>query len=595
MISIVSSNLSTNNFQNKNSGYLQSELFVFDSQLSVINDDIVRLQAELTEKTKLKKTISKTRNLIDKKIATIDSAIHSLVDAFKGFGGATIDCKTLILTAVENMLSDVIDSTEITPLAQPSIVEAPTKEKEKEEITIPATSPLTMKKASDEDLSSTPNDNLKEGTAACPSPLLEERDEVNTLLHVSVTEEVIKEEESNEILAEFPKPSDNKSTDVFSWILTENETVGYYKNKGTATVHTVYLGSNNKAHLKNTLTQLVKLFEGLSGEIRLAQRLQTKYELKLWGITEEAEVNWLAGFDYKSDLATQIVRHLTPQGEPLKGTEPLLISIQNRYHNCVCTFLGSENGEQVYALIEGGIAFPIKLDEWYAMVYKAKVDEQIYLVQHYTDEKIYEEPASLVMSWAKQDGYVGMDITEAVDYLNDLGKILVQEKPEKTEIEPTKPEWEQITATLKYNEKEGLAQFIVPNKDIASLWVDKLAKEAKIDVKVGANAAGEVCVRGFISKERAVDIDWQYSFTEVVPSWAIPLMAKQLQENTLTFTFITNFTDAILHRLGWDADQSNNYLLKKFRKESRSRLSDEELFVYAEDLWSLFETIGEVR
>lgn len=121
----------------------------------------------------------------------------------------------------------------------------------------------------------------------------------------------------------------NDSNELFTWQPTANNQVSNYFNVARGTIQATYIGSNNKSRLQTVGNKLTEYLEGISFEVRKAQRLEYKYELKIRGIDDDT-LGWLTQFDFNQSFTAQLFKDLgdCPE-ESLQGQSvPMILRLR---------------------------------------------------------------------------------------------------------------------------------------------------------------------------------------------------------------------------------------------------------------------------
>ena len=277
-------------------------LTTLDTQLSSIEAELAQLQEQVLQKKALRKAIADKKKLAIKAVSKLDAAIEQINSAFEELGEAGKELKEIAIAKVKSFL---------------------------------------------------PTETAASTLSACVT----RKREIQSL----------KEEDSS--LADFPKRANDRG-ELFAWQPTSNPLVASYFNIGKGKVQATYLGGNNKNRLKGFGDNLSQIIPGISFEIRTAQRFETKYELKIRGLGDD-EIGWLTGFDLSKDFAPQFaskIKRKECQGE-LQLSEGNWIAnpgalIENRFFDCECFLIESDNFGMGIAENQKGDRFDIYLDDW---------------------------------------------------------------------------------------------------------------------------------------------------------------------------------------------------------------------------------------
>lgn len=100
-----------------------------------------------------------------------------------------------------------------------------------------------------------------------------------------------------------------KSNEIYSWQPTSNSNVASYFNLEKGEIHCTYLGAKTKAAANQLAVKIRTWFEGVSLEIRIASRLETKYELKVSGF-QDKHIEWLIKQDFEAIAYWDYPEHL---------------------------------------------------------------------------------------------------------------------------------------------------------------------------------------------------------------------------------------------------------------------------------------------
>ena len=179
----------------------------------------------------------------------------------------------------------------------------------------------------------------------------------------------VSEKESK--LVEFPKKK-NDSNEFFTLAETSNSLVANYFNVSAGKTQATYIGGNNKNRLQSIGNKLTELITGISFELSIAQRFNTKYELKIKGI-EDNTIGWLTQFDYSQDFYPQFVCSFDQAEIPteLKITPKNWVAspgaiIKNNIFDYCCHLQETDvvNGTGIAKDLKTSATFSIYLDDW---------------------------------------------------------------------------------------------------------------------------------------------------------------------------------------------------------------------------------------
>lgn len=174
-------------------------------------------------------------------------------------------------------------------------------------------------------------------------------------------------------LISFPRKQ-NQSNELFTWQWTANPQLACYFNVAKGINAATYIGGNNKKRLESVGTNLTSLLPGVSFEIRKAQRLDFKYELKIKGL-DDSVIGWLVQFNFDKDFYPQFCCRLkveSPATE-LKLTQNNWIAapgaaIVNNLFPYNCHLVELDNFGTGIAKDKAGDKFEIYLDDWHLAV-----------------------------------------------------------------------------------------------------------------------------------------------------------------------------------------------------------------------------------
>ena len=97
-----------------------------------------------------------------------------------------------------------------------------------------------------------------------------------------------------------PAASNDHSNDFFEWRTTSNDRVAYFLKKKDNSFQCGYIGNSNKSRLKAWKSTLCKFYPRMGVELRAAESMPEKWELKVLNITQsEFESN--AAFNFFKD------------------------------------------------------------------------------------------------------------------------------------------------------------------------------------------------------------------------------------------------------------------------------------------------------
>ena len=153
-------------------------------------------------------------------------------------------------------------------------------------------------------------------------------------------------------------PKENDSNEFFAWQPTQNENVGSYFDIEKGKTHCTYIGINSKRKAEQIVVKLREYYSGLNVETRKATRLESPYELKIFGLSD-ADVRWLAEQDI-CDVENWKREHLD------KGVNRLLSLEENIKRGSV------SKGDRIYCPEE---RCEYRLDSWGSM--RAEVTDNL--------------------------------------------------------------------------------------------------------------------------------------------------------------------------------------------------------------------------
>ena len=174
-------------------------------------------------------------------------------------------------------------------------------------------------------------------------------------------------------LTGFPRQTcPHESNNFFTWQETSNSLLANYFNVSTGYTQATYLGGNNKKRLESIGNKLTELITGVSFELSIAQRFNSKYELKIKGLDDNT-IGWLTQFDFGQDFYPQFVFSFE---QPEIPTELKIVPknwvaspgaiIKNNLFNYCCHLQETDvvNGTGIGKDLKTNATFPIYLDDW---------------------------------------------------------------------------------------------------------------------------------------------------------------------------------------------------------------------------------------
>ena len=173
-------------------------------------------------------------------------------------------------------------------------------------------------------------------------------------------------------LVEFPQKK-NDSNEFFTWQETSSPLVANYFNVSTGLPQATYIGGNNKKRLESIGNKLTELITGISFELSIAQRFNSKYELKIKGLDDNT-IGWLTQFDLSQDFYPQFVSSFYQAEIPteLKITPKNWVAspgaiIKNNLFDYCCHLQETDvvNGTGIAKDLKTNATFSIYLDDWF--------------------------------------------------------------------------------------------------------------------------------------------------------------------------------------------------------------------------------------
>ncbi len=209
--------------------------------------------------------------------------------------------------------------------------------------------------------------------SAAFTELGESAEELKTIAVAKINEYFPQPKEQESKLISFPKKQ-NQSNELFTWQKTANPQLACYFDVAKKVNTATYIGGNNKKRLESVGTNLTSVLPGISFEIRKAQRLDYKYELKIKGL-DDSVIGWLVQFDFNRDFSPQFCCRLKAESPAtqLKLTEHNWIAapgaaIVNNLFPYNCHLIELDDFGMGIAKDKVGNKFDIYLDDWHLVI-----------------------------------------------------------------------------------------------------------------------------------------------------------------------------------------------------------------------------------
>ena len=495
---------------------------------------------------------------------------------------------------------------------------------------------------------------------------------INEHFKLFLSEPILENCELSSSLVKFPK-KENTSNEYFTFEPTNNSAVSTYFNVAKAKVQSTYIAANNKNNLESVGTNLARIINNISYEIREATRFTDyKYELKIKGLDDNT-IGWLTQWDYASPFYPQIVTtlkrievtkdmELTRENLPKGGG-----LIVNRFFPTEVNALEVDGFDKAKVRDAWDEEFEVYAKDWYiAKKTIALDDEPIEELDVPQDNESTEEVNELTDNESTEEVNAFMPVTESIkavsaetvsnewEELSEFARYNHSQEKMYIKFRDTKKteSWlnylckvTAITKELCSKKKQKKSYYLILEMSFASakalvakhsfqvdaptdkdtFYLNSKTNELFIGVNYKSKAENLITqIKKFYDlsfllkvKKATMLTHYKYEVTGTIVlnkeiellrslNWNInimnkhnsellkPYLKKDVELVEIDFNAIASEINISLKELEWDKDKSKQYLINTYSKYSRFQLTDDELIEFSNTLKELVKSYKEI-